>query len=70
MKLYAAHHDPALITVTELDYDSFKKLLALFGSIITILLPGHWMDRSTQKVTLAFVAGGALLMKLLVLLWP
>jgi hypothetical protein len=30
-KLYAAHHDPALITVTGLDYDSFAKLLSLFG---------------------------------------
>jgi hypothetical protein len=31
MKLYAARQDPALITVTGLDYDSFDKLLALFG---------------------------------------
>jgi hypothetical protein len=31
MKLYAACHDPALITVTGLDYDFFAKLLALFG---------------------------------------
>jgi hypothetical protein len=30
-RLYAAHQDPALITVTGLDYDSFEKLLALFG---------------------------------------
>jgi hypothetical protein len=31
MKLYAARHDPALITITGLGYDSFEKLLALFG---------------------------------------
>jgi hypothetical protein len=31
MKLYATHHDPALITVTGLEYDGFTKLLALFG---------------------------------------
>jgi hypothetical protein len=30
------------------------------GCIITILLPGHWMDRSTQKVTLAIMVGSAL----------
>jgi hypothetical protein len=30
MKLYAARHDPALITVTGLDYECFEKLLALF----------------------------------------
>jgi hypothetical protein len=31
MKLYAACYDHALITITGLDYDSFAKLLALFG---------------------------------------
>jgi hypothetical protein len=30
VKLYAACHDPALITVTGLDYDCFAKLMGLF----------------------------------------
>jgi hypothetical protein len=70
MKLYAACHDHALITVTGLDYDFLQSYRHYLVQIFMILLPGHWMDRSSQKVTLALVARSALLMNLLVLLWP
>jgi hypothetical protein len=49
MKLYAARHDPALITCNSTLSQSYWHYL---GRITTILLPGHWMGGSTQKVTL------------------
>jgi hypothetical protein len=39
MKLYATRQDPALITITGLDYDSFDKLLALFGPYFNDFTP-------------------------------
>jgi hypothetical protein len=62
MKLYAARHDHALITVTGLDYDSFAKLLALFGlyyndftiggAAVSFIVIGAWLvggDKGSLK---------------------
>jgi hypothetical protein len=51
MKLYAACHHPAIITVTGLDYDCFAKLLVLFGSYFHYFTHGHWTEKSSQEVT-------------------
>jgi hypothetical protein len=51
MKLYATCHDHALITTTGLDYDSFAKLLALFGP--------YYNDFTTGGAAVSFVVVGA-----------
>jgi hypothetical protein len=51
MKLYATRHDHALITVTGLDYDSFAKLLALFGL--------YYNDFTIGRAAVSFVVVGA-----------
>jgi hypothetical protein len=69
-KLYAAHHDPALITVTGLDFDSFEKLLALFGPYYNDFTPWTLDGQIHPKSDLGFCGQKTLWMKLLVLLWP
>jgi hypothetical protein len=44
MKLYAAHHDPALITVTGLDYDFFHEVIGTIQALFSLF----YSDRQVQ----------------------